>query len=372
MGTIPFVSSRSFTLGVELEFQLIDRETYNLVPLAHKIIEQIPAAFTDKVVPEFLQSTLEVRTGVCTGIEEAADDLRATVLAVNAIAAEHNCFLHASSLHPFACPEEQVLSYGERYRRIMRELQYVGRQFICQGLHVHVGIPDGETAIKVCDTMQAYLPLLLALSCSSPYFRGEDTGLSSYRTKLFEALPLAGITGYHQSWAGFEQEVQMLRDHHIIAEYRDLWWDVRPSPLLGTVEIRICDLPLCFSQMLALVALTQALVVGLTRNMAEHEPVSHQVLSCNKWQAARYGVGGTFVDPLGLVGSGTMPIASAIRRLISILQPILISFGSQLLVADLEAGILSENGADLQRRLVREGMDFHAMIQHLHDEYWHE
>ncbi|MBM9513138.1 carboxylate-amine ligase [Desulfogranum marinum] len=370
MTPIEFAGSRFFTLGVELEFQLIDRESFNLVPVAPTIIDHVPDALQSRVVQEFLQSIVEIRTGVCDTVDDAKEDLQATILAVQKVAEAHNCLLSSSSLHPFACPEDQVLSFGERYARIMKELQYVGRQFICQGLHVHVGMPDGETAIKVCDTIQAYLPLLLAPSCSSPFFRGEDTGFSSYRTKLFEALPLAGLTGFHQTWKGFEREVQMLRDNHVIADFRDLWWDVRPSPFLGTVEIRIFDLPLRFAHVLGLVALAQGLVAGLTRNMAEHQPISHQVLSRNKWQAARHGLGGIFVDPLGLLGHGSMPMVDALSRLITVVQPMLVSFGSQAYVAAIGELCQTMNGADKQRQLIAEGRNFPEMLQQLHNEYW--
>jgi len=370
MEQIDFAHSRPFTLGVELEFQLLDSTSYNLTPCAPAVIEQVPSQYTSKVVPEFLQSIIEVRTGVCDSVAQVADDLRATIRAVEKEARKQDCMLYGSSLHPFACPEDQVLSFGERYWRIMKELQYVGRQFICQGLHVHVGMPDGETAIKVCDTIQAYLPLLLAPSCSSPYFRGDDTGFSSYRTKLFEALPMAGLTGFHGTWKRFEQEMEMLKNYHIIKDFRDLWWDIRPSPVFGTVEIRSCDLPLRFSQVLGLVALIQALTMALVRNMAEHEPVSHQLLSRNKWQASRHGLAGTFVDPLSLLGEGRQPMVDALQRLIRLLHPICISFESKEYITAVETMFFEQNGADRQRELVAQGLDFHAMLQQLHDEYW--
>ncbi|PID72073.1 MAG: hypothetical protein CSB34_04370 [Desulfobulbus propionicus] len=370
MEHIEFAPSDPFTLGVELEFQLLDRASYNLTPCAPSVIEQVPEAYQSRVVPEFLQSIIEVRTGICNSVDQVAADLQATIRAVEQEARKQDCMLYAGSLHPFACPEEQVLSFGERYWRIMKELQYVGRQFICQGLHVHVGMPEGETAIKVCDTIQAYLPLLLAPSGSSPFFRGDDTGFSSYRTKLFEALPMAGVTGFHGSWKGFEQEVQMLKKYHIISDFRDLWWDVRPSPEFGTMEVRICDLPLRFSQMLGLVALIQAMTIGLVRNMAEHKPVSHQVLSRNKWQASRHGLKGTFVDPLGLLGEGSLPVVAALQQLICVLHPICIDFQSKEYITAMEAMFFEKNGADRKRELVDQGLDFHAMLQQLHDEYW--
>ncbi len=371
MTTINFAGSRPFTIGVELEFQLIDQDNYNLVPLAPAIIDSVPKQYASRVVPEFLQSILEIRTGVCTSISDVEQDLGQSIRAVRNIAEKAGCLLFSSSLHPFACPEDQVLSFGERYWRIMKELQYVGRQFICQGLHIHIGVKDKETAIKACDTLQAYLPILLSMSCSSPFFRGDDTGFQSYRTKLFEALPLAGITGFHGSWKGLEQEVDMLRTHHIISEFRDLWWDVRPSPNFGTIEIRACDLPLQFNQVLGLTALAQALTAGLAAGLARHESVSHQVLSCNKWQAARHGLKGSFVDPLGLLGSSSMMMADAAKKMIELLSPFLKEFGGDSYISHLEKMIEKKmTGADKQRVLVAGRLDFHAMMKNIYEQYW--
>ncbi|WP_051305822.1 carboxylate-amine ligase [Desulfogranum mediterraneum] len=369
-GAIPFSPSPPSTLGVELEFQLLDAGSYNLVPMAREVLAQVPEASQGRVAPEFLQSILEIRSGICSGVGEVAADLLATIELVEGLPALEHGLLFGASLHPFACPEDQVLGFGERYWRIMKELQYVGRQFICQGLHIHLGMRDGETAIRVCDTIQPYLPVLLALSCSSPFFRGDDTGFHSYRTKLFEALPLAGITGFHGSWSGFEQELAMLREYQVISEPRDLWWDVRPSPTFGTVEIRICDLPLRFSQMLGLVALAQALAAGLAEQLVVHRPVSHQILSCNKWQAARHGLAGRFVDPLGLVGSGAMSMVRAARQMIAVLEPQLRRLGSRLYIDALEPLFTDGTGAGRQRQLVASGLNFHEMIAQLHGEFW--
>lgn len=371
MTWLNFAPSDEYSLGVELEFQLVNKTDCKLVPLATKVVADMPEAFAEKTALEFLQSIVELRTGVCGSVDEVAADLRRTILAGYECADRHDCLLFSGSLHPFADPDEQVLSFGSRYQRIMRELQYVGRQFICQGLHIHIGMSNRERAVKVCDTMQPYLPVLLALSCSSPYFRGNDTGFASYRTKLFEVLPLAGITDFHGSWSGVEQKVAMLRDHQIIDDFRDLWWDVRPSPAFGTVEIRICDLPVRFPMVLGLVALVQALVRGLAEGLVPHEPVSLHVMSYNKWQAARHGLDGDFVDPLGLLGKRReLTMKKAVTRMVQALQPVIKSMGTEMYIASLVALALEGTGADHQRRLVNSGYDFPDMIRNLHNRFW--
>jgi len=367
--SVVFASSRSYTLGVELEFQILDRQSLDLVPRAPALLARIPPELSEKVTPEFIRSILEVQTGVCDSVGEVASDLRHTINLVEGIATEQGCLLYSASLHPFAEPADQILSLGERYRRIMDELQLVGRQFISQGLHVHVGMDDRETAIRVCDVIQVYLPLLLALSCSSPFFRGEDTGFDSYRTKLFEALPLAGIAGYLGSWQAYVDEVAMLRENGIIQQPKDLWWDVRPSPKFGTVEIRVCDLPARFIEVLGLVSLMQALVAAISEEVVQAVPVSPQLLCANKWQAARHGLDGRFCDPLGLLPTPVQNMAQAVQEMLVRLEPWLERF-STLGIDAINALVTQGNSASRQRRYLRRYGSLPAMIQAMRGLYW--
>ncbi len=371
MQDVVFAESRPYTLGVELEFQIIDQQTLDLVPRAPALLSKVPPSVADRVTPEFIRSILEVQTGVCASVNDVDDDLRCSIRLLEKIAADHDSLLYSASLHPFAEPVDQVLSVGDRYARILEELQYVGRQFISQGLHVHVGIPDRDAAIAVCDTLQVYLPLLLGLSGSSPYFRGEDTGLCSYRAKLFEALPLAGISGYLGSWQAYIDEIDLLRRAGIIREPKDLWWDIRPSPALGTVEIRICDLPLRFIEVLGLTSIIQAFAAAIVEGIVVPRPVSPQLLSANKWQAARHGLAGGFCDPLCLLPTATQSVGKAIYELLSLLQPFFDRFDSRGIgaIRTLLTGGIS---AEKQRRLMKEHGSFSTMITTLQDIYWND
>ena len=371
MQEVVFAESRPYTLGVELEFQIIDRQTLDLVPRAPALLSKVPPLIADRVTPEFIRSIIEVRTGVCASVREVNDDLRRSITLLEKIAADHDCLLYSASLHPFAEPADQVLSEGERYARILEELQYVGRQFISQGLHVHVGIPDRNAAIAVCDVFQVYLPLLLGMSCSSPYFRGEDTGLCSYRTKLFEALPLAGIAGFLGSWQAYIDEFDLLSRAGIIREAKDLWWDIRPSPAFGTVEIRICDIPLLFVEVLGLTSIIQAFAAAIVEGIVVPRPVSPQLLGANKWQAARHGLAGGFCDPLGLLPTAGQPIGMAVHELLTLLQPFFDRFDSQGLGA-IRALLAGGTSAEKQRRLVQAHGSFSTMITMLQDLYWHD
>lgn len=367
---LAFSSSPSYTLGVELEFQTLDRESLNLAPLAPVLLDNAPAILRPRITHEWIRSILEIRTDICRSVRDVENDLLQTCAMAEELAEENHCLLYAASLHPFARSEDQVLTKDERYERIMAELQIVGRRFISQGFHVHVGMIDGDTAIRVCDRVQPYLPLFLALSASSPFFHGEDTGLMSYRTKLFEALPLAGIYEQLGDWDSFVKELQILIEAGVIESIKDLWWDARPHPGFGTVEIRACDLPIRFGDILGLTALIQCLVAVLAEFTLDTARCNQQFLRCNKWQAVRYGLEGTFIDPLGFLGGGKMQVREAVGRLLEKIQPLVKRFASERYIKMLDRILEHGTGADCQRRAYAVHKDFRKVIQQLHQEFW--
>jgi len=370
MESLVFSTSKAYTLGVELEFQLVDQETLNLAPKVKPILDNLVPGGSNRIAPEFLQSIIEIQTGVCDCVHDVAADLSRSIQVVEDVADGANCFLYSSSLHPFAEPSEQKLSDGARYKRIMDELQYVGRQFISQGLHVHVGLSSGDAALRVCDILQGYLPILLALSSSSPFFRGEDTGFHSYRSKLFESLPLAGIFGFMGSWQGYLDEVSYLQNRQVIQQVNDLWWDVRPSPGFGTVEVRICDLPSRFSEILGLTAMIQAFVAYIAESDMPHAPISLQLLRSNKWQAVRHGLDGRFNDACGILGRNTQSLRQAAEELLYLINPFVERFQTMDTVQVMRDILQRGTSADQQRALVGQGKSFKEMITRLRNDYW--
>ena len=365
-----FAHSRAFTLGVELEFQILDRQTLDLASVAPRILAQFGAEQQPFIVQEFLQSIIEVQTGVCDDVGQVAADLGQRIQLVEAAAAREHCLLYAASLHPFARPEAQQLSDDPRYHRIMEELQQVGRQFISQGLHVHVGMAHREDAIAVCDGATPYLPVLLALSASSPYFQGTDTGFASFRTKLFEMLPMAGIGSFLGSWQGYVDEITMLGDRGIIHEVRDLWWDIRPSPGFGTVEVRICDLPASLQEILGLVSLVQGLCAAILDRPRLRRLISPQLLAANKWQAARHGLAGIFHDPLGLLATKPLTMAEAAKKLRTLVKPWLDTLHGFQYIQGVQRILEQGSSADRQRRLMHRFADYRKMMQTLQQEFW--
>ncbi|MBT8353696.1 MAG: YbdK family carboxylate-amine ligase [Desulfofustis sp.] len=365
-----FTSSSGYSLGVEIEFQVLDIKDLNLVPFAPLLLEQAPKILRPRLSLEFIKSILEIQTGICDDLRDVENDLLQTCALAEELAADNDFILYAASLHPFARADDQELSEKERYEMIMQELQIIGRRFISQGLHVHVGMPDGETAIKVCNLIQAFLPIFLSLSCSSPFYEGKDTGLLSYRTKLFEVLPLAGLFEYMENWNHFVDQIEDLRKYGIIGGIRDLWWDTRPNPQFGTVEIRVCDLPVKFTSILALVALIQSTAAWLAEDVEGSSALSPYLLKANKWQAARHGLEGRFVDPTAILGDHPMQFRLAAMILKSRVSPYASKLGCDSYLEHLDSIISGGTGADHMCRIYQNTGDFHQVVRAIQKEFW--
>lgn len=365
-----FSKSKAYTLGVEIEFQTLDKKTWDLAPIAPDLLESAPAILRPRLSPEFIQSILEIQTGICFSLADVENDLMQTISMAEELAEENNCQLFSASLHPFALHRDQQLTTNDRYAQIMEELQLLGRRFIAQGFHVHVGLADGDTAIRVCNRIQAYLPLLLSLSTSSPFSQGEDTGLMSYRTKLFEALPLAGSYGHFTDWQDLTDQVTGLQQVGVIRSLRDLWWDTRPNGDFGTLEIRICDLPIHFSDILGLTALIQALVATIAEESDNPLPLDPYLIQANKWQATRYGLLGAFVDPTRTADRTRVPMVEAIRELMAMVGPMSKRLGSQTYLHYLERILAEGTGADFMRYCHRKSGSLQLVVESLHGEFW--
>lgn len=365
-----FNSSSKYTLGVEIEFQILDKTTWDLSPLAPTLLGNAPSLLSHRLSPEFIQSILEIQTAICFSVEDVENDLMQTISMAEELAEDNNGRLFSASLHPFARHRDQLLTTNERYEKIMQELQIVGRRFISQGFHVHVGMADGDTAVRVCNRLQAYLPVLLTLSTSSPYSQGEDTGLMSYRTKLFEALPLAGIYSHMVSWAELMDEVEFLINCGVVGSLKDLWWDARPNPVFGTIEVRICDLPFRFVDILGITAFIQALAATIAEDKRSFPALNRCVVQANKWQAARHGLKGEFVDPTGLLCDRRIPFHDAVRKLLRLVEPMSVRLGSEKYMQLVNTILVRGTGADYMRRRYQQSGDLKDVIQSLQGEFW--
>ncbi len=364
MSRLEFNKSPDPTIGVELELQILDAETCELTSLAPEILDKVSPVFREKIKPEFIRSMVEINTGICSTVADVEKDLKTTYAHLNEIAEGLGASLYAASLHPFSKSSDQEVASHPRYERIMNELQLVGRRFISQGLHVHIGVDDEEKVIKINNHLRIYLPILLALTTSSPFYETVDTGLMSYRSILFEALPLAGMPDSLDDWEDYETLIALLRKNGIIESVKDIWWDVRPHPDFGTVEIRICDLPYSMRDILAITALIQSLVIALADQYENPEP-HMQILKSNKWQAARYGLDGLYVDPFFGTKYSFKEAAISLYRHV---KPISEDLNSTDYLDQVPEIVNRSTGAHLQKRLYQEeGKSFPDMIRTFQD-----
>ncbi len=364
---LSFKKSKNFTVGIEVEFQLLHKTNLGLVPKALEILSGLPQEISGRIKPEFIQSMVEVNTGVCTNIDEAKADLEDSIRYLEKVAKECECSIFASSLHPFSRYEDQKLFPDMRYQEILEELQIIGKRLITQGLHCHIGLDSGKRAIKVFDNLRPFLPILLALSASSPFLEGKDTGFASFRSKLFDALPRSGMPDMLGSWENYCQFVSLLKKCGIINQPRDIWWDVRPSPDFGTIEVRICDIPATFEQIIALSALIQALVAAIATDSISLFPMHISVILSNKWQAARHGLEGLFVDQQRFE---KRMMKTMLIRTIKALEPVFHELGSERYIQVLEKMIHEGPTSEIFRKYVKRHGSIKAAMKRIQDQFW--
>jgi carboxylate-amine ligase len=286
----------SYTIGIEEELMIVDGESYNLVNAIESLLDD---AREGEIKPELMESVLEIATKPCARTGEAEHELRALRRHVRERAAERGLMIGSAGTHPFAMWEDQRIVARPRYRDLVSSLRVVARQELIFGMHVHVGIDDPNKAIHVANGMRLHLAVLLALSANSPFWRAQATGLASTRTPIFRQFPRVGIPPYYRDWEDYEREIDFMVRSGVMDDYTYLWYDVRPHPDLGTVEIRVCDSQTRVEHTVALSALIQAMVKELCEHYeagGQLSPYPWQMLDENKWLAARHGLEGELVD----------------------------------------------------------------------------
>ncbi len=293
------MSSPAFSLGIEEEYLLVDRDSLRLAEAPEALMEACSAKLEGQVSPEFLQCQIEIGTGVCATIAEARDDLRRLRSTVAAEAARFNLAPIAASCHPSADWAEQHHTDKERYNALQKDLGGVAERLLICGMHVHVGIESDDTRIDLLPQFSYFLPHLLALSASSPFWKGRDTGLASYRLTVFDNLPRTGLPPVFNSWAEYQRAVDVLVNLGLIEDSTKIWWDLRPSHRFPTLESRICDVCPRLEDTLSIAAATQALMRMLwglkTRNM-RWRAYDRFLIAENRWRAQRYGAKGSLID----------------------------------------------------------------------------
>src|SRR3989441_1685789 len=288
-----------FTIGVEEEFQIIDPATCELRSHVSQIVSAASPDIAEQVKHELHQSIVETGTRICENVSELRIEMHRTRGELVAAAERAGLQVAAAGTHPFSSWIDQVISPGERYQHIIEEMGQLARSLLIFGMHVHVAMPDKQTTIDMMNGVRYFLPHLLALSTSSPFWMGRDTGLKSFRTTVFRRFPRTGIPDQFDSWSEYEEYVDTLIELHCIDNGKKIWWDLRPHPIFGTLEFRICDVPTAPRASIAIAALAQAIIVKLYRLRARNlgfRRYHRALIEENKWRAARWGIDGKRID----------------------------------------------------------------------------
>jgi glutamate---cysteine ligase / carboxylate-amine ligase len=358
----------SYTIGIEEELMIVDRETLDLTSSIEGLLEALgEVEKIGDVKPELMESVCEIATEPCRNTRDAGVQLSALRRIVQQVANERGWAIGSAGTHPFALWEKQRIVSRPRYRELIAGLQFVARQEIIFGIHVHVGLDDPDKAVHVVNGMRVHLPILLALSANSPFWRGQQTGLESTRTPIFRAFPRVGIPPRYEDFEDWARRIDFMRTTKVIPDYTYLWYDVRPHPNFGTVEIRAMDSQTRVEHTLAIAALIQAMVKELAEHYEAGKSLSrypYEMLDENKWLAARHGLEGELVDlpQTARVGAGELT-----RRLMERLRPHAEELGSADEFDVLEDIVENGTGAARQRLVFEANHDLQEVVREIVD-----
>jgi carboxylate-amine ligase len=356
----------AYTLGIEEELMLVDAETLELVNSIEGVLTALQETTTEgEVKPELMESVCEIATTPCENTGQAGAQLRALRRQVQQVAGDLGLAIGASGTHPFAMWEDQRIVSRPRYRDLVAGLQFVARQELIFGIHVHIGLDDPDKAIHVVNGMRVHLPLLLALSANSPFWRADQTGLLSTRTPIFRAFPRVGIPPRYDDFEDWSKRIKFMVESKVIDDYTYLWYDVRPHPNFGTVEIRVMDSQTRVEHTLALAALVQAMVKELGEHYDAGKRLSrypYEMLDENKWLAARHGLEAELVD---LPRMARVLAKDLARRLMERLRPHAEELGSVDDFDHLEDLLDHGNGASRQIVVYEANHDLREVVSEI-------
>jgi glutamate---cysteine ligase / carboxylate-amine ligase len=354
-----------FTIGVEEEFQIIDPETLALRSHVIQLLTAASHGLGDQVKQEMHQSIVETGTKICDNVSELRLEMHRTRGELVAAAERTGLQVAAAGTHPFSSWIDQVISPGERYEHIVEEMGQLARSLLIFGMHVHVAMPDKQTTIDMMNMVRYFLPHLLALSTSSPFWMGRNTGLKSFRTTVFRRFPRTGIPETFESWSAYENFVNLLVKLNCIDNGKKIWWDVRPHPAFGTLEFRMFDVATRVEEAVSIAALTQAIVVKLhklyTKNIS-WRLYRRALIEENKWRAARYGIEGKFID---FGKEAEVPMRELIPELLEFVDDVLDELGSRSAVEYIHTIMNKGTSAERQLRIYEQTGDLRDVVRHL-------
>jgi len=358
-----------FTIGIEEEYQTIDPETRDLRSHIHaELLEKGKMILQERVKAELHQSVVEAGTSVCQNIKEAKAEVKKLRRDIIRLAAENGLKVASAATHPFSDWRTQEIHPDERYKNIVEDMQLVARANLIFGLHVHIGIDDRETAIHMMNHARYFLPHILALSTNSPFWLGMNSGLKSYRCKVFDKFPRTNIPDYFPSWGEYENFIKLLIKTNCIDNAKKIWWDIRPHPFFHTIEFRICDIPMRADETIALAALIQATVAKLYKLYTANQGFRlyrRALIMENKWRAARYGLDGKLID---FGKQKEVPARDLVREYLEFVDDVVDELDSRQELEYIHKIVETGSGADRQLRVFQQTGDLKKVVDYITEE----
>ena len=359
----------TFTIGIEEEYQTIDPVTRDLRSHIHaEMIEKGKLLLQERVKAEMHQSVVEVGTRVCANIKDAKKEVVKLRRDMVTLAKENNLRLASAGTHPFADWRVQEIYPDERYHNIVEDMQLVARANLIFGLHVHVGVEDRETAIHLMNHARYFVPHILALSTNSPFWLGMNTGLKSYRCKVFDKFPRTNIPDYFPSWGEYENFINLLIKTRCIDNAKKIWWDIRPHPFFNTLEFRVCDIPMRVDESIALAALIQATVAKLYKLYSANQGFRlyrRALIMENKWRAARYGLNGNLID---FGKQSEVPVRDLIQEYLAFVDDVVDELDSREELNYIHTIMEMGTGADRQIKVFEQSGDLKRVVDFIIEE----
>jgi glutamate---cysteine ligase / carboxylate-amine ligase len=359
----------TFTIGIEEEYQTIDPVTRDLRShIQAELLEKGKMVLQERVKAELHQSVVEVGTGICKNIKEAKDEVKELRRHIIGLARDNGLRVASVATHPFSDWRTQEIHPDPRYKDIVEDMQLVARANLIFGLHVHIGIDDRETAIHMMNHARYFLPHILALSTNSPFWLGMNTGLKSYRCKVFDKFPRTNIPDYFPSWGEYENFIKLLIKTNCIDNAKKIWWDIRPHPFFNTIEFRVCDIPMRADETIAIAALIQATVAKLYKLYTANQGFRlyrRALIMENKWRAARYGLDGKLID---FGKQKEVPARDLVNEYLDFVDDVVDELDSREELEYIRRIVETGSGADRQLRVFQETGDLKKVVDYIIEE----
>jgi carboxylate-amine ligase len=363
------INYKIFTIGIEEEYMVIDPSTKELISHEQKIVVEGQKVISEKVKAEMHQAVVEVGTDVCANIDEARADITNLRKTIHQIASSLGYSVAAAGTHPFSTWRKQLITDHIRYQEIVNEMQDAARSNLIFGLHVHVGMPSKEMAIHIANSARYFLPHVFALSTNSPFWEGRDTGFKSYRTKVFDKFPRTGIPDYFDSYSAYENYVNLLIKTNCIDNAKKIWWDLRVHPFYGTVEFRVCDVPLTIDESVGYAALFQCICAKLYKLRADNLNFMiypRALVNENKWRASRYGIDGKMIDFGKEIEVNTR---SLIMELLDFIDDVVDELGCRDALKNITKIIEKGTGADRQLEVYKKTKNLNSVAAYIESKF---